>query len=469
MKKRKQRRSGWLILLVVLLLTIPLGGYWAYTRYMAPREEVGEPALQTATVRKGDIVITAIGSGNLLPAEEVDLSFRTSGVVAEVLVSVGEYVEAGTPLARLETAALERSVAQAEIALRQAEIRLEAARAPAENDALQRAQDTIDQAAASLRLAQLNYEGVQNSTAVNEALANAQAAYDGALGEYNYRLRVYNESGADGDYWFLENAQTCLAEAQLALDRARQQADQQIQAASNDLARAADAYQQAQRDLEALLASPAEDDLESLSLDLESARMNLEAAQENLANATLLAPFSGVVTAIQAQVGAMAGTTTPIATLADMEPLLVRFYLEESDLGRVAVDNRVTVTFDAWPDDSFPGAVIRVDPALVTVDGTPAVQAWAALEVDEGQRAQLLAGLTAEVEVVAGEVYGALLVPIHALRELAPGQYAVMVVQPDGGMQVRPVQVGLMDFTNAEIISGLEQGEVVSTGTVETE
>jgi len=46
------------------------------------------------------------------------------------------------------------------------------------------------------------------------------------------------------------------------------------------------------------------------------------------------------------------------------------------------------------------------------------------------------------------------------------------VVQPDGEMELRPVEVGLQDFVNAEIVSGLEMGEIVSTGveeSVETE
>jgi multidrug efflux pump subunit AcrA (membrane-fusion protein) len=53
------------------------------------------------------------------------------------------------------------------------------------------------------------------------------------------------------------------------------------------------------------------------------------------------------------------------------------------------------------------------------------------------------------------------------LRELGPDQYAVFVVQPDGELVLRPVEVGLQDFINAEILSGLELGEVVSTGVEE--
>ena len=77
--------------------------------------------------------------------------------------------------------------------------------------------------------------------------------------------------------------------------------------------------------------------------------------------------------------------------------------------------------------------------------------------------------MTVSVEVVAGQAEGALLVPVQALREVAPGQYTVFVVDAGGKLTLRPVEIGLKDFANAEVLSGLAKGEVVSTGTVEVE
>jgi macrolide-specific efflux system membrane fusion protein len=72
--------------------------------------------------------------------------------------------------------------------------------------------------------------------------------------------------------------------------------------------------------------------------------------------------------------------------------------------------------------------------------------------------------VNAEVEVVAAEATNVLLVPVQALRELSPDQYAVFVVQPDGELELRPLQIGLQDFVYAEVLSGLQEGEVVRTG-----
>ncbi len=76
--------------------------------------------------------------------------------------------------------------------------------------------------------------------------------------------------------------------------------------------------------------------------------------------------------------------------------------------------------------------------------------------------------MSAEVEIIAGEAKNTLLVPAQALRELAAGSYAVFVVQPDGQLKLTPVTIGLRDFANVQILSGLQAGDVVSTGTVET-
>jgi multidrug efflux pump subunit AcrA (membrane-fusion protein) len=76
-------------------------------------------------------------------------------------------------------------------------------------------------------------------------------------------------------------------------------------------------------------------------------------------------------------------------------------------------------------------------------------------------------GSNASVDVIGGRAENAILVPVEAVREIAPGEYAVFVME-DGEPKLRIVTVGLMDYTSAEITSGLEAGEVVTTGVVET-
>jgi hypothetical protein len=76
--------------------------------------------------------------------------------------------------------------------------------------------------------------------------------------------------------------------------------------------------------------------------------------------------------------------------------------------------------------------------------------------------------MSAAVDVISGRAVGATLVPVEALRELSPGEYAVFVMV-DGTPTLTSVEVGLMDVTYAEILSGVKAGDVVTTGLVDTE
>lgn len=460
----RKRRWVWLVIAAVAILVIG-GGYLAYRRISAAARASQEPQLQTATVSQGDIVLSALGSGNLMPAVEADLVFNTDGLVAEVLVAVGDHVEAGAVLARLDTTDLERAVTQAEVSLRQAEITLEAALEPPDEATIQAARDAVDQATGALQLARISYQGTMSSTLVTESLDDAQANYDTRLAEYNAWLSEYEEGHVT--YWYVDRAQQRLEDAELTLVRVQQQVDEQVQSATNSLAEAADHYTEAQADLEALLAGPDELDIESLELSQQTAEMALEVAREDLANATLVAPFDGVVTAVEVQVGETVGGTTAAVTLADMAAPMMQFWVEEADMGSAVVGNPVSIVFEALPDLTFFGEIIRVEPTLVEVDGYTAVQIWASVDTSAHPVA-LLAGMNAEVEIIAGEARNVLLVPVQALRELSPDQYAVFVVDANGELELRLVEVGLMDYVNAEILSGLAPGEEVSTGEAET-
>jgi multidrug efflux pump subunit AcrA (membrane-fusion protein) len=106
---------------------------------------------------------------------------------------------------------------------------------------------------------------------------------------------------------------------------------------------------------------------------------------------------------------------------------------------------------------------VRIDPALVTVDNSLAVQAYAVLG-PAARQLDLLGNMNVDIEVISAEARDVVLAPVQALRQIGDGLYAVFVVEPDGELAMRPVELGLQDVVNAEIISGLEAGEVISLG-----
>jgi len=205
---------------------------------------------------------------------------------------------------------------------------------------------------------------------------------------------------------------------------------------------------------------------ESNALNLAQSQLNVEAAEAALDDTVLIAPMDGTVMAVNGSVGE--NVSGSLITLADLEQPLLEAYLDEVDLDKVGQGFEVEVVFDALPDDVFAGQVVQVDPMLSEVGGVTAVRAVIQLDSDSFAKPQSLpVGLNATVEVIGGRAQNALLVPVEALRELSPGEFAVFIME-DGEPQLRFVEVGLMDFTFAEILSGVEAGETVTTGIIET-
>jgi RND family efflux transporter MFP subunit len=524
------RKKAFWIGLVVLALVAGGGyaAYAAgLIGWLAPQESVQESTLQTATVTVGDISITADGSGVLVASAEVDLSFGASGTLMELLVKVGDatarqsLVDAELSVLQAQealeeaqdTATLEQAVAQAELDVAQTEADLAAAKsdledlvewAPDETDvevaqanlaiaqadyqvsvakANMRDDETtsvrvnLEQAIRDLEEAQANYANAMDAARdwernIENARANAaealQKAQDGlAVAQANYNLNTIDTSSSD-----VQNAWVKVLNAQATLD------DLQMSPEASEIAGAQLVVQelevallQARLDLadaqEALTEADASGSaVAEAELVLQQAQLKLESAQEALEGTTLVAPISGTVVTVNAEVGEKVSGTdggSPVVVLADLDNPQIQFWVEESDLNSVAVGNRVNLVFEALPDLAYEGEIIGIDPVLVSVDGTTAVQSWASIDTT-AHPVKLLGDMNVEVEVVAGEARNAVLAPVQALRELGPEQYAVFVVGTDGELELRPVEVGLQDYVNAEILSGLQRGEVVSTG-----
>jgi HlyD family secretion protein len=206
-------------------------------------------------------------------------------------------------------------------------------------------------------------------------------------------------------------------------------------------------------------------EMERAELAIQQAQVDLELARERLSRTALRAPYDGMVVDLGASVGEQVGTT-PVVTLATTANPLVRFWVEETDLAQVYVDAPVTVSFRVAPDTVYEGSVTWVSPVLSIVDGVPSAEALAGLQEGEDLSA-LRAGMEADVEVIAALAENALLIPIDALRSLGEDKYAVFVVGEENELVLRPVEIGLTDFSTAQVTSGLSKGEVISTGTID--
>lgn len=469
---RLNRRWIGIGIVIVLLIGIPTIAYLlAFNR---PSESNGaDEELQTAIVRQGDLVLFASGSGSLVPGREVDLRFGASGPVAELNVQVGDVVEAGDVLAVAGAREqLEAAVASDELALLEAQEALDAIFEGADLTAaeallaLGKAKDALEDAQRTWQNQQEGYRA--SSTTIKAAEAEVTVAKakmnkeEGELGGLSHlpsddpqRAQAYKDfAAAQQRYW------SALANLNWYTGHPTE-TQQNLLDGELALAEAQLAEAQAAQDL--VIDGPDPTEIRMAELKVAKAEAELAVSLRNLEESVIVAPFGGTILEVTADVGDT--VSGPFIKLADLSLPHLEVFLDETDADKFAIGYEAEIIFDALPDAIFTGRVIQVDPSLNTQGGVSTVQGL--IQLDMGATDGLLIGMNAAVDVVGGRAEGVPLVPIEALRELGPGEFAVFVLR-DGEPRLTPVEVGLMDFTFAEIISGLEVGETITTGIVVT-
>jgi multidrug efflux pump subunit AcrA (membrane-fusion protein) len=118
-KNFRGNQKYWVAAMLLVLLSV--AGYSAYSTYANSQKQASATSsqMQTAVASTGELVVSASGAGQVIPATEVSIGFDESGTLSEILVSVGEKVQAGQALARLQT---DRTEEEVSLAVAQAEL-----------------------------------------------------------------------------------------------------------------------------------------------------------------------------------------------------------------------------------------------------------------------------------------------------------------------------------------------------------
>ncbi len=201
-----------------------------------------------------------------------------------------------------------------------------------------------------------------------------------------------------------------------------------------------------------------------------SAAAQLESALANLENATLTAPAAGTIVAIASEVGEPIGTTSVgtsgtsgFIILASLNEFVVRADFAEGDVVGIAPGQKVSLEFDALPDDPREGEVTQVAPfGVVDPSGASLTTYEVTISVPNAPEG-LRAGMTAQASITTEEQLGVVAAPVTALVP-TPDGFVVRVQAEDGTITNVPVEVGIRGGYWVEITSGLSEGDRVVTG-----
>ena len=382
-----------LLWIVVLAAIAALIG-WGIRHRNAP------PAASFAQVRNETLISTLSTNGKVEPSEWQAVHAENKGVVSQLNVAEGSHVAKGAVLAVLSdpTYQAELDAAQAHVAEAEANLKsLGAGPKPAEvteiDNSLAQANETLKQA--------------QREQASLERLASQQAATKEDVTiqrEKVDQIKVQIEG--------LQKRRTVLA------------------------------------------AGP---DLEAAQARVHDAQASLDLVKRRAAQNQILAPLAGSVYGLAIRAGAYLNAGDLVANIGVLDRLRVRVYIDEPELGRVAINQPVTITWQALPGKEWQGMVEKM-PATIEPLGSRQVGQVICMIANPNH--ELVPSTNVDAQIRTAVVPNALTIPKEAMRHDTGGDY-VLLLQGDT-LQRRDVKTGASSVTRIQIASGLNAGDSVA-------
>jgi HlyD family secretion protein len=420
------------------------------------------PAYQTTTVQRGTLVSTVEGTGTVGSLLSANLKWTTGGQVDQVKANIGDQVKAKAVLATLLPDANQSTL---EAALANAQENLAELTSP---EAIANARLAVTKAESDVTNTQIalnNQQYWKNDALIQNYYASfviakanlerAQAAYDSAkVGDY---INNANEA----------NAYQALYTAKQAYDRAeynyslysQKPTQRQFDEAQANLDLAKATLVNAQNYLAALTGGTVPADATgNLLLKFKQARLAVQTAQQNLDTIKIIAPFDGTITQVDAVPNAVVANGAQAFRIDDLSKLVIAVQVVEIDINHVQAGQSATITFDAIPNKTYTGKVIKTD--LAGTESQNSVNFAVTVQLADAD-AQVRPGMAANVTITTNKVENALLVPSTSIfSDTSAGQY-VYLVQNGTTIKV-PVTVGAISDSTTQITSkSLKEGDSI--------
>jgi HlyD family secretion protein len=372
------------------------GGAWwiVHSRGSVPEVKFVKPRRETLT----SVLPT---NAKAEPVEWSAVRVEAPGLVVKLPVHQGDAVRAGQPLAQVGDAGLAEQLKAAES--RTAQIQSELG--------------TLAKGGKSAEL-----------TDIQNRLATARFEHDNGAKEYGSLKRLHDKQAAT------------MVEVESAHDKVRQ-AELQIESLERRRA-----------------ALVSQDDVAATEARLHEAQATQRLAQIKLSQGAIRSPMTGVVYDLPARLGSFLNTGDLVASVGRIDSLRIRVYVDEPELGRVAVGQPVKIAWDALPGKSWMGKVERMPSEIVAL-GTRQVGEVLCTIANPGR--ELAPGANVNAEIVTNVVENALTAPKEALHREG-GRVSLWVLEGGETIRLRQVQAGTANATRQQVVAGLRDGELVA-------
>lgn len=454
-----------------------------------------EADLRTVTLEKGDLQSTVSATGTIYSSDSTNVYSNVNHPVKTVYVEVGDYVEAGTVLAELDTRELKLDIVDKQTSIstsqQKAQINLTTAEKDYENmlsdldsdtySDLVSKQQALDKAQRSLNDARSDYNDHKDDLdyadsviyGLEKKLNRARDAWQTAEKEYNTAVR----NGAPSSE--IADLNQKLSDAEDAYNDVLKEYNSANNEYGGELSSYTKSYTQARLDYEAALENyniaeqKAQRELESLQDSIEKAKLDndqtssqisLQKLQQELADCVITAPVSGTITSVSAVEGGSGNGL--LFVIQNTEQLKIITNIKEYDVDTVQIGDRVIIKTDATGDREFEGTLTKIAPTSTdtsTGATTTSTDAEYEAEVQVGEVSEgLRIGMNTRLNVVTEERSGIFFVPYEAVKEVGDQAFVfVLETQEDGSSTTRsiPVKVGIETNLYIEVSGdGLQEG-----------
>jgi len=202
--------------------------------------------------------------------------------------------------------------------------------------------------------------------------------------------------------------------------------------------------------------------LEATSLNIDKAQIALDKAKEDVEKTVLVAPCGGIAATVDVKEGDIIPSPTmapkTVIHLIDLSTMELKAEVDEIDIPGVKPGQRAIMEVDALPDFMLEGKVTFISPLSTVEAGVVLYNVTIDFDVPEGSEVKV--GMSAEADIVIKERSNVLLVPDRAIRQDSQDNPMVEVMV-DEEIEERSVVIGISDGYETEIVSGLQEGDVV--------
>lgn len=193
----------------------------------------------------------------------------------------------------------------------------------------------------------------------------------------------------------------------------------------------------------------------SAAKSIEIAEKELQRKREDLEDCIIKSTIEGTVTRVNSNVGRFADeidNDKPIFVIENIDTLKMDVEVSEYDIDKLAVGQKVKISADILKGETVEGIVARISPTGEEKNGTTERVIPIQIEIDSDTKG-LIAGITATAKIEVASSKNALVIPIEALIDNGDDTYGVQILNEDNTIKFIPVEIGVEDVLEIEIIS----------------